>query len=39
GNPATNTLKEATVETGAIVRVPLFINQGDKIRADTRTGE
>jgi elongation factor P len=37
GNTATNTLKEATVETGAIVRVPLFINAGDKIKVDTRT--
>ncbi len=39
GNTATNTLKPATVETGAEVRVPLFINEGDKIRIDTRTGE
>ena len=39
GNTATNTLKPATVETGAEIRVPLFINQGDKIRIDTRTGE
>ena len=31
--------KEATVETGAVVQVPLFINQGDKIKIDTRTGE
>lgn len=38
GNTATNTLKDATVETGAIVRVPLFINEGDKIKVDTRTG-
>ena len=37
GNTATNTLKEATVETGAIVRVPLFINAGEKIKVDTRT--
>jgi elongation factor P len=37
GNTATNTLKEATVETGATVRVPLFINTGDKIKVDTRT--
>ena len=36
GNTATNTLKPATVETGAIVRVPLFINTGEKIRVDTR---
>ena len=39
GNTATNTLKPAIVETGAEVRVPLFINQGEKIRIDTRTGE
>ena len=36
---ATNTLKPATVESGATVRVPLFINTGDKIRVDTRTRE
>lgn len=39
GDTATNTLKPATVETGATVMVPLFINTGDKIRIDTRTGE
>ena len=39
GDTATNTLKPATLETGAEVRVPLFINEGDKIRGDTRTGE
>jgi elongation factor P len=39
GNTATNTLKPATVETGAEIRVPLFINEGDKIRIDTRTCE
>lgn len=39
GNTATNTLKPATLETGAEIRVPLFINEGDKIRIDTRTGE
>lgn len=38
GNTATNTLKPAVVETGAEVRVPLFINEGDKIRIDTDTG-
>ena len=38
GNTATNTLKPATVETGAQVRVPLFINAGEKIRSDTRDG-
>ena len=38
GNTATNTLKPATLETGAEIRVPLFINEGDMIRIDTRTG-
>jgi elongation factor P len=37
GDTATNTLKPATVETGATVMVPLFINTDDKIRIDTRT--
>ena len=39
GNTATNTLKPATLETGAEIKVPLFINIGDKIVIDTRTGE
>ena len=39
GNTATNTLKPATVETGAEVRVPLFIEEGEKIQIDTTTGE
>ena len=39
GNTATNTLKPATLETGAEVKVPLFINEGEKIQIDTRTGE
>ncbi len=39
GNTATNTLKPATLETGAEVKVPLFINEGDRIQIDTRTGE
>lgn len=38
GDTATNTLKPATVETGAEVRVPLFINIGEKIKIDTRNG-
>lgn len=38
GDTATNTLKPATVETGAEVRVPLFINQGDLVKVDTETG-
>ena len=39
GNTATNTLKSATLETGAQIKVPLFINTGDIIKIDTRTGE
>ena len=39
GDTATGSTKPATVETGAEVKVPLFINQGDVIRIDTRTGE
>ena len=39
GDTATNVTKAATVETGAEVKVPIFINQGDKIKIDTRTGE
>ena len=38
GDTATNTLKPATVESGAEVRVPLFVNIGDRIKIDTRTG-
>ena len=38
GDTATNTLKPATVETGANVKVPLFINEGDKVRIDTASG-
>ena len=39
GNTATNATKPATVETGAEVKVPLFISEGDKIKIDTRSGE
>ncbi len=39
GNTATNATKPATLETGCEIRVPLFINEGDIIRIDTRTGE
>ncbi len=39
GNTATNTLKPATLETGAEVKVPLFINEGESIQVDTTTGE
>ena len=38
GNTATNATKPATVETGATVRVPLFINEGELIEVDTRDG-
>lgn len=38
GNTATNATKPATVETGAVVNVPLFINEGDKIKIDTEKG-
>ncbi|MBN1776060.1 MAG: elongation factor P, partial [Clostridiales bacterium] len=36
---ATNATKLATLETGATVKVPLFVNQNERIRVDTRTGE
>ena len=39
GDTATGATKPPTVETGAVVYVPLFVNQGDKIKIDTRTGE
>ena len=39
GNTATNATKPAKLETGAEISVPLFINEGDMIRVDTRTGE
>ena len=39
GDTATNVTKPATVETGAELKVPLFINPGDRIKIDTRTGE
>lgn len=39
GDTSTNALKSATVETGVEIRVPLFINQGDKVKVDTRTGD
>ena len=38
GDTATNTLKPATLETGAEIRVPLFVNTGDKVEVDTRDG-
>lgn len=39
GDTATNATKPATLETGAVVKVPLFIEQGEKLRIDTRTGD
>lgn len=39
GNTATNVLKPATIEGGYEIRVPLFVNQGDIVKIDTRTGE
>jgi elongation factor P len=39
GDTATRTLKPATVETGATVMVPLFVNEGELIRVNTKTGE
>jgi len=39
GDTTTTALKYATVETGVEIKVPMFINQGDKIKVDTRTGD
>ncbi len=39
GNTATNATKNATLETGVTIQVPMFVNEGDTIRVDTRTGE
>jgi elongation factor P len=39
GDTATNANKPATLSTGLLVHVPLFVNEGDKVRIDTRTGE
>jgi len=39
GDTVTGATKNATLETGAVVKVPLFVNQGDIVRIDTRTGE
>ncbi len=39
GDTANNVTKAATLETGAIINVPLFVNPGDKIRVDTRSGQ
>ena len=39
GDTATGAVKPATLETGAVVSVPLFVNQGDTLKIDTRTGD
>lgn len=39
GDTSTNALKYATVETGVEIKVPMFINQGDRVKVDTRTGD
>lgn len=39
GDTATNITKPVTLETGAVIQVPAFVNQGDSVRVDTRTGE
>ena len=39
GDTATNVTKAATVETGAVIQVPIFINEGEKIQIETRTGD
>ena len=39
GDTATNVTKKAVLETGAVIQVPLFINEGEQIQVDTRTGE
>jgi elongation factor P len=39
GDTANNVTKPATLETGYVLSVPLFVNVGDKVRVDTRTGE
>ena len=39
GDTATNVTKPATLETGAVIKVPIFINEGDVLKIDTRTGE
>lgn len=39
GDTATGTTKPAELETGYKINVPLFVNEGDRIRVDTRTGE
>jgi elongation factor P len=39
GDRVSGALKPATVETGAVVQVPLFVEKGERIKVDTRTGE
>jgi elongation factor P len=38
GDTRTNALKPATLETGVVVQVPLFVEEGDRVKVDTRTG-
>jgi len=38
GDTRTNALKPATLETGMVVQVPLFVEEGDRVKVDTRTG-
>jgi elongation factor P len=39
GDTRTNALKAATLETGVVVQVPLFVEEGDRVKVDTRSGE
>ncbi|HPQ42076.1 MAG TPA: elongation factor P, partial [bacterium] len=39
GDTASGATKPATLETGAVIQVPLFVSEGEKVRVDTRTGE
>jgi elongation factor P len=39
GDTATNVLKQVTLETGAVIQVPAFVNQGDRVKVDTRSGQ
>jgi len=39
GDTETNTLKKATIDTGTEISVPLFFNEGDWVKIDTRTGD
>jgi elongation factor P len=39
GDTVSNVMKAATLETGAVVQVPLFVNEGDRVKVDTREGK